>query len=174
MSEITLIRQPDVEADEATMAAVRRFLFEMVKGITEQDQKRWYRFWHRVRNAETGTTFAIETISQRSGPFHRRHMLIESRVFAAQSRFDNFDHGFRGWLKTGAGHCEWYPGPGGKLFPVPKSTSYGALEDGEMRCFHDNAMAFLRTEYAALTLWPHLAGLAAMNMMHAVLSEFDN
>lgn len=173
MSEITLVRQPDVEADEATMAAVRKFLFAMLKGATEQDQKRWFRFWHRARNAKPGTTFAIDTVVQRSGPFHRRHMLIEQRVFEAQEFFTDFEHGFRGWLKTGAGHVDYHPGPTGKLFAIPRSTSYGALEDNAMREFHDNAMAFLRTEWAARTLWPHLQPLAAMNTMHAVLTQFD-
>lgn len=173
MSQITLVRQPDVEIDETVMAIVRRFLFAMLQGISPDDQRRWYRFWHRVRNAEPGTIFEIETIAPRSGPFHRRHMLIEQRVFAHQEVFASFKEGFRPWLKMGAGHCEWFPGPDGKLFPVAKSTAYGALEDDAMREFHDNAMRFLRSEHAARTLWPHLAPLAAMNAMHAVLNEFD-
>ena len=173
MSEITLIRQPDVEADEATMTAVRKFLFVMLKGASEDDQRRWFRFWHRARNAKPGTIFEIETVAPRSGPFHRRHMLIESRVFAAQETFSNYKEGFRPWLKMGAGHCDWFPGPAGNYFPVPKSTAYGKLEDDAMREFHDNAMAFLRSEDAARTLWPHLSPLQAMNTMHAVLTQFD-
>jgi hypothetical protein len=64
-------------------------------------------------------------------------------------------------------------GPKGGVVPIPKSISYRKCEEGVMRQFHDDAMAFLRTDYACKYLWPHLSSLQAAEMMETVLRRFD-
>jgi hypothetical protein len=46
------------------------------------------------------------------------------------------------------------------------------MEEGEMRDFHDNAVAFLRTEYAQKTLWKHLSLAARTEMVETILKGF--
>jgi hypothetical protein len=98
-------------------------------------------------------------------------MLIETRVFEAQEKFDQFEQ-FRNWLKTGAGFCDWVPGPKGAVMPVPKSIAFDKLEEDAMREVHDNMIAFLRTEHAGKTLWKHLIPSARAEMVESVLQEF--
>jgi hypothetical protein len=173
MSDITLVRMDETAITEADREVVRRVVFGMVEGLGEVNRKRWHRLWWAILRLQPGEMIQIKSAKKRSGPFHRWHMKVEHTVFEAQETFSDFENGFRTWLKIGAGHCDWFPNAEGTLFPVPRSTAYSALEDGDMRDFHDNAMAFLRSEHAAVTLWPHLRRLQAMNMMHAVLSGFD-
>ena len=172
MPEIVIVRQEDMQVTEADKDATRRVVFGTVDGLGEINRRRWRRFWSTLMRMEPGEMATIRTHKARSGPFHRRHMAMEQAVFEAQERFTDFERGFRDWLKVGAGHCTWFPGPRGGVFPVPKSISYAEMEEGEMRDFHDNAVAFLRTEHAGKTLWPHLKPLQRTEMIETILGGF--
>lgn len=172
MPEIVIVRQEDMQVTEADKDATRRVIFGTVDGLGEINRKRWRRFWSTLMRMEPGETATIRTHKARSGPFHRRHMAMEQAVFEAQERFTDFERGFRDWLKVGAGHCVWFPGPRGGVFPVPKSISYAEMEEGEMRDFHESAVAFLRTEHAGKTLWPHLKPLQRTEMIETILRGF--
>lgn len=172
MPEITLARQIDEPIVDGDRLAAKRVLFGAVDGLGDGEKKKWRQFVSMLFRLEPGEVITIKTNKARSGPFHRRHMLMESKVFEAQERFTNFERGFRDWLKVGAGHCDWHPGPKGGVFPVPKSISYADMEEGEMREFHDATVAFLRTEHAAKTLWPRLTPLRRIEAIEAILSSF--
>lgn len=172
MPEIVIVRQEDMQVTEADKDATRRVVFGTVDGLGEINRKRWRRFWATLMRMEPGEMATIRTHKARSGPFHRRHMAMEQAVFEAQERFTDFERGFRDWLKVGAGHCTWFPGPRGAVFPVPKSISYAEMEEGEMRDFHESAVAFLRTEHAGKTLWPHLKPLQRTEMIETILGGF--
>ncbi len=172
MSEIILVRQHDVDIPDAEKDAARRVLFGALDGLGEVNKKRWRRFMAMLFKMEPGEMATIKTHKARSGPYHRRHMKMEQVFYESQERFENFDRGFRDWLKVGAGHCEWFPGPKGAVFPAPKSISYDQMEEGAMREFHDNAIAFLRTEHAQKTLWKHLTPAARSEMVETILKGF--
>lgn len=172
MTEIVLVRQDrDVEAS-ADREAARRFLLDHIDGMGELMRKRWRRFLGGLLRMAPGEIATIKTRRTRSGPFHRRHMKIETRVFESQERIEDFES-FRYWLKVGAGFVTWMPGPKGGVIPVPKSIAYDKLEDDEMREFHDAAMRFLRTPMAAKYLWPKLPDAQREAAMDLLLQEFD-
>lgn len=171
MAEITLVRQHPAAIPEADREAARRVLFGVVDGLGEHGKKQWRRFFNMLMRLEPGEMVSIKTHKARSGPFHRRHMVIETAVFEAQEKFDSFEQ-FRNWLKVGAGFCDWVPGPRGAVIPVPKSIAFAKLEDGDMRQVHDDMAAFLRTEYAQKTLWKHLSVLQRSEMLETILRGF--
>lgn len=172
MSEITLVRMPTAEIAQPDREAARRVLFGAVDGLGEKGKKQWRRFVNGLFSLEPGEMVEIVTHKERSGPFHRYHMALEQRVFEAQERIADFPQ-FRLWLKLGAGHVDWMPGPKGGVFPVPKSISYAKLEDHEMRDFHEAAVAFLRTGHAQRYLWPALPPQQADAAIEAVLRSFE-
>lgn len=170
MSEITLVRQATQPLSEAEREAARKVMFGFVDGLGEQGRKAWRRFFNGLLKLEPGEMVDIRTHRQRSGPFHRRHMLIEQRLFEAQERFDHFEQ-FRNWLKVGAGFCDWIVGPKGGVIPVPKSISFAKLEEDEMRAVHDDMIAFVRTPHAIKVMWPKAPDAAAG--LEEILREFD-
>lgn len=172
MSEIVLVRQQAVEISEADREVARRVLFGIVDGLGERGKKQWRRFFNGLMRMEPGEMVEITTRKERSGPFHRRHMAMEQAIFDAQERFSVFKQ-FRDWLKVGAGHCDWVPGPKGGVIPTPKSIRYEDLEDDEMREFHDAMVTFLRTEHAARTLWPKQPAAHRDAAIEAVLAGFN-
>jgi hypothetical protein len=171
MSAITLVRQNPVEVSEADKATARSVLFGIIDGLGEGGKKAWRRFFNRLMKLEPGEMVSIVTHQERLGWYHKKHMALEQMVFEHQERFENFK-GFRDWLKVGAGHCDWYPGPKGGIFPVPKTISYAKIEQGEMETFHGNIVDFLRTEHAQKTLWKHLSTTARMDMVESILAGF--
>ncbi|CBJ38312.1 conserved protein of unknown function, phage related [Ralstonia solanacearum CMR15] len=172
MSEITLVRMPSAEIPQPDREAARRVLFGAIDGLGEKGKKQWRRFVNGLFNLEPGEMVEIVTHKARSGPFHRRHMALEQRVFESQERIADFPQ-FRLWLKLGAGHVDWMPGVRGGVVPVPRSIAYSKLEDGEMREFHDAVVAFLRTPHAQKYLWPALPAMQADAAIEAVLAEFE-
>jgi hypothetical protein len=171
MSDITLVRCHDIEVTEAEKAAARKVLFGHIDGLGDRGRKQWRRLLNSLFHMEPGEMVEIRTHKERSGPFHRRHMALEQRVFEAQEKFDQFE-AFRTWLKVGSGFVDWHPGPKGGVIPVPRSISYARLEDDEMRQVHDDMVAFLRTEHAGRTLWRHLETAQRTDMIEAILGEF--
>lgn len=127
-------------------------LFECIVGISPEHTRRWRRVWRRFM--EEGVLHFFPVVA-RSRPFHARHMAIEDRIFEHQDGFPSVK-GFRWWLKAGAsfGHFEAIAG---QLVFVPSSLSYEECSDDELREFHDDAVAFLRTPHALATLWPAMA-----------------
>lgn len=172
MSDITLVRLDKVPIDPKDAEAARRVLFGQVDGLGEVNRKRWRRLVNGLFRLTPGEMLEIKTRKARSGPFHRRHMALEQRVFEAQERFEQFDPGFRDWLKVGSGFVDWYPGPRGGVIPVPKSIAFDQLEEDNMRQVHEDMVAFLRTDHAGKTLWKHLGPAARIEMIEAILGEF--
>mgnify|MGYP001245885902 CR=1 FL=1 len=171
MPEITLVRQDHVDLTEQQRETLRTALFGMFDGLGEDDRKAWRRFWHGLMRLQIGEIASIDTWLSRHGGFHRRHMLLETSVFRAQERIASFEQ-FRVWLKVGSGFVDWMPGPKGGVVPVPRSISFRKCDEVAMRQFHDDAMAFLRTEHAIRYLWPHLPPARGAEMLQAVLGRF--
>lgn len=172
MSEIVLVRQDATDIPEADREAARRVLCGAIDGLGEKGKRQWRRLLKDLFAMEPGECMTLQRNKQRSGPFHRRHMAMEQRFFEAQERFTSFDPGFRDWLKIGAGHCEWVPGPRGGIVPIPLSISYSDMDEDAMREFHIACVAFLRQDYAQKTLWRHLTVLQRQEMVEALLLEF--
>lgn len=172
MSEIILAKQSDLDLTDTQRAVLRECLFGMVDGMSDADKKSWRRFWNGIWRLGSGEFFSIKTLTPRFGPAHRSHMKMESVVFQSQERFQDFEQ-FRLWLKVGSGFVTWCTGPKGGVFPVPKSISYAKCEEGEFRQFHEDSIAFLRTEHAQKYLWPAISPAVAEQSMEAILAGFD-
>lgn len=161
--QIALRNVPPADRD-----AVRRFLFDNIRGLDEKHDKRWRRLWGRIWKADAGEVMHLEVVVDRSGPFHRRHMAMEQALFDRQERWRKLDD-MRWWLKTGAGWGDFHLLPNGRMKFIPASTSYEACSDDEMREVHENMLAFLRTPYAMRRLWPHLSPDARYEMLESIL-----
>ena len=168
--KITIVRGREPMPPKTVMDYVSKFLFEIFDGWTDADKKSWRKLWRYLTTLEPGEFAVIKFAIHRSSPFHRRHMKIESDVFDAQERFDDFDM-FRNWLKIGSAWVEWVPGAKGGIVPLPKSISYAKADQAEFEQFHRSVIGFLRGPHAAPYLWKHL-GEKSHEMMDSILEGF--
>jgi hypothetical protein len=160
-----------MQVSDEDRATVNRVLCGVVDGLGELGKKKWRNFLFGLLKLEPGEIVSIKTHKQRSGPYHRRHMAIETAVFEAQEKFEHFEQ-FRNWLKVGSGFCDWVAGPTGGVIPVPRSIAFDKLEDLEMRQVHNDMIHFLRSEHACKALWKHLDAPRRNEMIESVLERF--
>jgi len=161
---------PPQDLPPADRDAVRRFLYENVRGIDEEHNQRWRR---AVRRLVDGEVMQFYPIVDRSGQFHKRHMAIERKVFEAQEVWEPHElPAFREWLKTGAAFGSFQL-VGGRMQFVPSSAKYEECSDDEFKAFHERAMAFLRSDRALRKLWPHLKPAQRREMLEVALAKTD-
>jgi hypothetical protein len=140
-------------------------------GLTDKDDRGWRRFYAKIKAlGESCITFTWR--EPRSGPFHRFVFAQLALVFEGQDRFEDFES-FLCWVKVGANHCEFLPHPERGLVAVPKSINFASLDQVEFKPISDSMFAFLRSEHARETMWPHLSESASFEMMGAILSGFQ-
>ena len=149
---------------------VRRFLFQNMAGMSEQDNKRWKRMWGEMFKAEAGEGFQLYICEERSGVFHRRHRAILEKLFASQEQFTLVEK-LHDWLKVGSGFVEWKPGRDHKPVPIPRSTSFELCSENEIREFHADMVDFLHRSSAQDVLWPSVSASHRPEMLEAVLQS---
>lgn len=175
MTKLLLAKQADLEFTEQERNIARRVIFGMVDGVGAADKRTWRRIWNFFFKAGAGEFIEFLTRRPRSGPFHRRHMLIEQRLFDAQERLTEFKV-FRDYMKLAAGHVIWVPG-GSKMpaiVPLPLSISYTSLDEDAMQEFHAAFIRAARDERTTRFFWPHLKTVQArIEMIESILGSFD-
>lgn len=141
-------------------------------GFGEKGAKAYNRFLKAVRELEIGELIAFSYRVPRSLKFHRLHFAMLKAVFDSQEQFNDSEQ-FRKWTEVGAGHCEFVPGPKGRMVALPKSISYESIDDEEFSTVHENVKQFLRSEHARRFLWPHLPEDESAEMISTLISEFE-
>lgn len=171
MSKVTIVRQNRVAPTEKERISLQLLLYEFMDGLSQTDKRAWRRLFNRMIKAEPGEMITIEKYERRMLPWHKRHMKMEQEVFKAQEQIDSFKV-FRDWCKISIGFVVWIPGPDGAMQALPDTTEFASCSEDKAREYHANWVAFLRTEYAGRTLWPHLTKRKASEMIETILADF--
>jgi hypothetical protein len=170
-SAILIMLTEPVEALPAfELDAVRRFLTQRVRGLSDDHHRRWLRFLRRLTQGEVSEFYPVV---DRAGPFHARHMALESRLFENQDCFQPTKAGeraFRNWLKVGASLVTLELHGDEPKF-LPGSCSYEEMSDDEMREFHDAAMAWLHSPVALKKLWPAMKSTERVQTLELLLAN---
>ena len=142
-----------------------------IHGATEKDRKAYARFSSRIRDLEPGELFTLDCWFPRNPKLHGLHFAMLATIFDAQEQFADPDQ-LRTWLQVGAGHCEFVPGPTGRMVAIPKSISFRSIDDADFQAHHEAVKDFLRTDHARRFLWPHLGDEQTAEMVDVILSGF--
>lgn len=77
MAKITIVRTREPWGIvEKIAGAIERFLFVCLQGMWDDDEKRWRRFWQRVRKMEAGELVEIDVSFPRNPRFHRKYFAL--------------------------------------------------------------------------------------------------
>ena len=143
-----------------------------LQGLGDANRRAYARFEDHVERMEHGELVSFEWKQPRSLPFHRRFFVLLNKLFERQETFGNEDD-LRAWLTIGAGHVTYLPGIDGQLCALPKSIAFDAMENNDFMEFVRKVEAFLWTEYAMATLWPHLSRRRAYDMVQQLSDEME-
>lgn len=141
-------------------------------GLTAADGRAYARFKRKLKQMRPGDTISFEHRFPRSPKFHRLHFAMLGVFFDNQEQFANPED-LRKWIEAGAGHCQFVPGPKGRLVALPLSIAYDSLDDTEFYEHHIKVVAFLRSQAATRFLWPDVSDIAAAASVESILQEFD-
>lgn len=61
---------------ESELVGLRKWLFECLRGVNDEEDKGWRRFWKRVTQLETGEVSFFDFIIPRNGMFHRKFFVL--------------------------------------------------------------------------------------------------
>jgi hypothetical protein len=143
-----------------------------IDGASEKDRKAYLRFRTRIMSLEVGELMTIDAKFPRNPELHGWHFIILDAVFEAQEQFEA-EAVFRKWVEVGAGHCDFVPGPRGRMVAIPKSIGWDELDDVDFQEHHEKAVDFLRSADCTRVLWGHLSEPEQANMIEAILAECE-
>lgn len=141
-------------------------------GLTDSDNRAWRRFKKKMNALLEGEFFSIDYWFPRNPALHRLHFKVIGTLFDAQEQFADAD-ALRGWLYVGAGHCDFFPGPTGKMVAIPRSVKWSKIDDADFQSLHNKVVDFIRSEHARNFLWPHLGADKTYETVEVLLSEFE-
>lgn len=143
-----------------------------LEGFDEKGKRLYARFLKRITELEPGQTIGFTYKVPRSPKFHRLHFAMLKELFDNQEQF-NDPHQFRKWLEVGAGHCDFVPGPKGRMVALPRSIDWESLDDEQFSDVHEGVKTFLRTEHAVRFLWPEADPAQSLRGVEAILGGFE-
>ncbi len=141
-------------------------------GFGPLGEKTYAKFLAAVKALEYGELLAFTYKVPRSPKFHRLHFVMLAALFEAQEQFQS-EYQFRKWAEVGAGHCDFVPGPKGKMVALAKSIDYESLDDVQFSDMHEAVKAFFRAQHATRFLWPHLDDAKGAEMIEEILINFE-
>ena len=143
-----------------------------LNGLGKRDQKAYARFRKLIQKLESGEIFTLNFWFPRNRKLHGLYFVMLTQVLNAQEQFDDVDK-LRCWLTVGAGDCEFYPGPNGRIVAIPKSINFQSMDDEEFGDHLKRVKEFLRSDRAQLFLWPHLKPMQASEIVEGLLQGFE-
>ena len=143
-----------------------------LRGVGEKHGKAYARFRKLIEEMEPGEIMTLSCWFPRNPKLHGLHFAMLAALFDRQEQFADPDQ-MRYWLHVGAGHCEFVPGPKGRMVAIPKSISWKSLDDADFSDHHNKVKDFLRTEHARRFLWPLMGDAEAAGMVDDLLAEFE-
>lgn len=141
-------------------------------GFGEKGARAYARFRKAIDELADGELLRFSFWVPRSDKFHRLHFVMLKAVFDSQEQFADEEQ-FRKWTEVGAGHCDFVPGPKGRMVALPKSISYESIDDEQFADVHENVKQFLRSQHARQYLWGHLSDDKSAEMIGELLVEFE-
>lgn len=168
---LVCVRAPLRELPDPVRDILRQLVTEWIVGMDARMQKRWLRLWSLFANAAPGEGFQVYNAEARSGPFHRMHRKVLSRLFEIQDEYDDEDV-VHDWFKFRCYFVTWTEGPiTGRPIPTPRSTNFDECSEDEIREFHNRMVDKLHDPATQEHFWPHKTPAERVETVEFVLTR---
>lgn len=140
--KFTVVKKIDFDLPPDMREALRKYLFEVLGGMSELDSKAWRRFWNRIYNMAAGEIISFEALFPRNSQFHRKYFALinyafdcwqpnrKHKTYKGQPIQKNFDR-FRDDITIQAGYYDVTFDLEGKMILEAESISFAKMEDPE-------------------------------------------
>ena len=147
MSDFTITKRIDVVLTEVHKQALYEYLFSVLGGVSEADNKSWKKFWKRINNLEVGEIVDFEAIFPRNGKFHRKFFGLlnfaydawqperVNKSYKGQPVSKNFER-FRKDVVIQAGFYDQTFNLDGEMRLEAKSISFASMDDAQFEILY--------------------------------------
>jgi hypothetical protein len=149
---------------------LRKTARNTLEGVGERAEKAYQGWREYVRAMQPGETCRFSWKRPRSPGMHAYFFGRIGALMDLQEQFVQ-QRDLLEWIKVGAGHCTFSPGPNGQAYATPRSISWEELGEDEFREFVDAAWAFLRSERAGAFLWPLMTTAGRSEAIERLLED---
>lgn len=144
MTQIAVCRTAAPLPTEEELAVVRRFLMECYRGIGEDNDKAWNRFWSSLKRLDAGEIVTADFVFPRNPLFHRKFFALltvgyeawepprKRKTYKGIPVLKNFER-FRADVTILAGYYVQTFGLDGKMTLEPKSISFAKMGEDEFQ-----------------------------------------
>lgn len=73
---LAITRTAEPMPSDQELVGLRKWLFECLRGVNEDEDRAWRRFWHRVVKLDAGEISFLDFIIPRNGKFHRKYFAL--------------------------------------------------------------------------------------------------
>lgn len=144
-----------------------------LEGFGQKGAKTYGKFLAACKALEIGETLDFSYKVPRAPKFHRLHFAgLIHPLFESQEQFHD-ESQLRKWLEVGAGHCDFVPGPEGRMVALPRSIDYASLDDVEFGEVHEACKRFMLTDHCRRFLWPHLTSEQTEETIGTILDGLE-
>ncbi len=180
MAELTIVKREPTALSDQDNATLRRFLMESMGGLSPDDEKRWRKFWNRLKGAEPGEVFSVSLTFPRDPVKHRKFFALlnvgfehwqakrKHKTYRGVPVEKNFDT-FRKDVTILAGYYEQHFDLQGRMKLEAQSISFANMEDDEFERLYD-AVAQVLLEQVLTTY----AGRAELDEIVDRIMKFTN
>lgn len=157
MSTVEIVRTNAPMPSEEELVIVRRFLFECLRGIDDDNQKSWKRIWGRFIKLEAGEISSVEFVFPRNPRFHRRFFALlqvgfdawepnrKRKSYKGIAMEKNFDQ-FRKDITILAGYSTQTFDLRGRMILDAKSISFSSMDDIQFEALYQSVITVLLRE----------------------------
>lgn len=157
MSTVNIVRTDAPMPTEAELVTIRRFLFECLRGLDDDNQKAWKRIWGRFIKLEAGEIASVEFIFPRNPQFHRRFFALlqvgfdawepnrKRKSYKGRAMEKNFEQ-FREDITILAGHYTQTFDLKGRMILKAKSIKFSNMDDVEFERLYQDVITVLLRE----------------------------
>ncbi len=147
MAKATIVRTGAALPQGSALDAARQFVFGLVKGLRQDDDRFWNRFWRKITTMEPGELFTLEAIFPRNSKFHRRFFAMlnvgfeawepprKHKTYKGKPIAKNFES-FREDVLILAGFCDQTFDLKGRFKLTAKSISFANMDDVEFEAVY--------------------------------------
>jgi hypothetical protein len=142
MADFNIVRTNEPMPKEEVLVGIRHFLFECIKGATEDDEKRWRKLWKTILNLESGEILEVMFKFIRNWKFHKKFFALlnygfecweperKHKTYKGRPVEKNIDQ-FREDITIAAGFYIQTFDMEGRMKLKAKSISFASMDDVE-------------------------------------------
>jgi hypothetical protein len=143
-----------------------------LEGWTEKGKRAYSRFLAACKNLEPGEMLSFSYRAPRKPKPHKFFFCAVKQLFSMQEQFADEDR-LRQWLIVGAGHCDFYPGPQGRMVAVAHSMNWESMDDNDFHELFNDVLDFVWTGHLQRFLWGHLSDAQQSEMAQRFVDELE-